>query len=45
VFKKKVPADSRVACGIAGNKTADELVQEQSQTGPADAIGAAARNL
>jgi uncharacterized protein involved in outer membrane biogenesis len=32
VFKKKVPADGKQACEIAWTKTADEIIQEQSET-------------
>ena len=35
VFKKKVPADGKVACELAWEKTADEIIREQSEAGRA----------
>ena len=32
IFRKKVPADGKEACEIAWTKTADEIIQEQSET-------------
>jgi uncharacterized protein involved in outer membrane biogenesis len=36
VFKKKIPADGKAACELAWQKTADEIIQEQSEAGHYD---------
>ena len=44
IFRKKVPADGKEACEIAWTKTADEIIQEQSETVHPDAGGDAIRD-
>lgn len=44
VFKKKLPADGKEACEIAWTKTADEIIQEQSETSRPDAGADAIRD-
>jgi len=37
IFREKVPADGKQACEIAWTKTADEIIQEQSESSRSDA--------
>jgi uncharacterized protein involved in outer membrane biogenesis len=45
VFKKKIPADGKVACELAWEKTADEIIREQSEAGHAHTADDAIRDF
>jgi len=44
VFKQSIPEDGREACELAWDKTADEIIQEQSETGRLDHDDSAIRD-
>ena len=44
VFRKKVPADGREACELAWERTADEIIEAQSETIQADTTDDAIRD-
>ena len=45
VFKKKIPADGKAACELAWEKTADEIIREQSEAGRYDTADDAIRDF